>query len=92
MNQQDIAMTIQVELSPEAEASLKAQAALQGIELEQYALKVLEEAAASRPNGAGKLTRESLHAMLDRIGEGWENRPKLPTSAFSRESFYEERR
>jgi hypothetical protein len=85
-------MTIQLELGPETEASLKAQAALQGIELEQYALKVLEAAAASRPNGKGKLTSEGLHSMLDRIGEGAENRPKLPTSSFSRESFYEERR
>jgi hypothetical protein len=92
MNQREPAMTILLELDPETEAGLKAQAALQGIELEQYALKVLEEAAASRPNGVGKLTTESLHAMLDRIGEGWENRPQLPTSSFSRESFYEERR
>jgi hypothetical protein len=84
-------MTILLELDPEIAARLKAQAELQGIALEQYSTKLIEEAVASRPAGTGKLTRESLHAMLKRIGEGAENRPKLPTSAFSRDSFYEER-
>jgi len=71
---------------------LAAQAVSHGIALQQYASKLLEEAAAARPAAGSKLTRESLHALLDRIGEGAENRPKLPTSAFTRESFYEERR
>jgi hypothetical protein len=84
-------MTIEVEVSPELEADLKAEAALRGMDLSIYAGRLLEEHRATHPNSAGKLTREGLHAMLDRIGEGAENRPKLPTSAFSRESFYEER-
>jgi hypothetical protein len=84
-------MTIQLELAPQTEASLKAQAALQGIALEEYALKVLEEAAASRPAGAGKLTREGFHAMLKELQKGSEKLPKLATSSFSRESFYEDR-
>jgi hypothetical protein len=84
-------MTIQLELGPETEASLKAQAALRGIELEQYALKVLEEAAASRPNGAGKLTREGLRAMTRRLQLGSEKRPVLPPEATERASFYEGR-
>ena len=83
-------MTIQLELGPETEASLKAQAALQGIELEQYAIKVLEAAAASRPNGTGKLSREDFHAMLRELAEGSEAIPKLPTSAFSQESIYQD--
>ena len=85
-------MPILVELTPEAEANLAAQAVSHGIALQQYASKLLEEAAAARPAAGSKLTRESLHALLDRIGEGAENSPKLPTSAFTRESFYEERR
>jgi hypothetical protein len=84
-------MTILVELDPETEARLKAQAVRRGIALEQHASRLLEEAATPRPTGTGKLTREGLRAMLKRIGEGAENRPKLPTSAFSRESFYEDR-
>jgi hypothetical protein len=84
-------MTIQIELSPEKEFLLAEEAVLRGIAPEQYARKLLDEAISSRPAGRGKLTREGLHAMLKRIGEGAENRPKLPTSAFSRESFYEDR-
>jgi hypothetical protein len=84
-------MTILVEISSEAEANLVAQAVARGIALEQHASRLLEDAATPRPTGTGKLTCEGLHAMLKRIGEGAENRPKLPTSAFSRESFYEDR-
>jgi hypothetical protein len=83
-------MTILVEVSPEAEASLKAEAALRGMDLQKYAGKLLEEAAASRPNGAGKLTREEFHAMLRELAEDSEALPKLPTSAFNRESIYQD--
>jgi len=83
-------MTILVEVSPEAEASLKAEAALRGMDLQKYAAKVLEDAAASRPNGTGKLTREGFHTMLRELAEGSEALPKLPTSAFSRESIYQD--
>ena len=74
-------MTIEVEVSPELEASLAAEAALHGMELKRYAGKLLEE----------RLPRDDLHAMLKEVGEGWESRPTLPTSAFTRESFYEDR-
>jgi hypothetical protein len=84
-------MTIQLELDPDMEAGLKAQAALQGIALEQYALKVLEKAAASRLTGAGKLTREGLRAMTTRLQLGSEKRPVLPPEATERASFYEDR-
>jgi phage tail tape-measure protein len=84
-------MTILVEVSPEAEASLKAEAALRGMDLQKYADRLLEEAAIPRMAEKGKLTREGLHAMLKEVGEGSENLPKLPTSAFTRESFYEDR-
>ena len=55
-------MTMLVELDPETEARLKAQAMRHGVAPEQY---------------AGNFLRENL--------------PTLPTSAFSRESFYEGR-
>jgi hypothetical protein len=83
-------MTILVEVSPEAEASLKAEAALRGLDLQKYAAKVLEDAAASRSSGASKLTREEFQAMLRELAEGSEALPKLPTSAFSRESIYQD--
>jgi len=84
-------MTIQLELDPETAARLKAEADRRGMAPEQYLGELVTKTLRAQPAGPGKLTRESLHAMLDRIGEGAENRPKLPTSSFSRESFYEER-
>jgi hypothetical protein len=84
-------MTLQLELKPETEANLKAQAESQGVALEEFALKVLEERAASRPNAPRKLTKQGLHDMLKELAEGSENLPNLPTSSFTRESFYEDR-
>lgn len=84
-------MTIEVEISPELEASLAAEAALHGMELKRYAGKLLEERLPRNGAGREKLTRDDLHAMLKEVGEGWESRPTLPTSAFTRESFYEDR-
>jgi hypothetical protein len=84
-------MTILLELDPETEARLKAQAERRGMAPEQYAGEFLRENLPSRATEKGKLTREGLHAMLREVGEGSENLPKLPTSAFTRESFYEDR-
>jgi predicted transcriptional regulator len=83
-------MTILVELIPEVEASLKAEAALHGMDLQKYAGKLLEGAAIPRPAETGTLTREEFHTMLRELAEGSEALPKLPTSAFSRESIYED--
>lgn len=84
-------MTILLELDPETEARLKAQAERLGMAPEQYAGEFLRENLPSRVTEKGRLTREGLHAMLKEVGEGAENLPKLPTSAFTRESFYEDR-
>jgi len=84
-------MTIQLELDPETAARLKAQAERRGIAPEQYAGEFLRENLPPEPTGSGTLTREGLRAMLSEIGEGSENLPKLPTSSFTRESFYEDR-
>jgi len=84
-------MTIQVELSPETEARLSAGAQARGVALEQYAGTLLHDALASSATGSGKLTVEEFHKMLREIAEGSEKLPQLPTSAFSRESFYEGR-
>jgi len=83
-------MTILVEVSPELEASLTAEAALHGMDLQKYAGKLLEERRTIYAARSGTLTREEFHAMLRELAEGSEALPKLPTSAFSRESIYEE--
>lgn len=84
-------MTIQVELSPEVEARLAAQAVVRGVALETYASQLLQEATMTRLAGDGILTPADLRAMLREVAEGSESLPKLPTSAFSRDSFYKDR-
>lgn len=84
-------MTIQVELSPETEARLLAAAAQHGLAPEQYAGDLLHEALAVKNTAFVTLTAKELHSMLEEAGEGFEGRPSLPTSAFTRDSFYEDR-
>jgi hypothetical protein len=87
----DEAMTIQVKLGPETEARLAAEAEARGIPLESCAVALLDEVLASRASGSGKLTVDEVQRMLREIAEGSESLPHLPTSAFTRESFYEDR-
>ncbi|MGB6689569.1 MAG: hypothetical protein WBE76_17175 [Terracidiphilus sp.] len=84
-------MAIHIELSPEVGARLSSQAVVRGMALEAYASKLLQEAVAPHGTGTGVLTPDELRTMLREVAEGAENLPKLPTSAFSRESFYEDR-
>ena len=84
-------MTIRVELGPETEARLKAEAVAKGVSLEELAQQVLKEALAKRPFSHGSMTIEEFHRMLAAMGEGSERLPHLPSEAFSRESFYEDR-
>ena len=84
-------MTILVEISPEAEARLAAEAKSLGLALEEHASNILEQSSEQQVTGTGKLTRESLQAMFTELQAGSENLPKLPTSSFTRESFYEDR-
>ena len=84
-------MTIKVELNPEIEAWLAAGARARGMSIEQYAKSVLHEALAQNSEPSGQLTPEELQAMLKAIAEGSEQLPRVSTSAFTRESFYEDR-
>jgi hypothetical protein len=84
-------MTIQIELNPEIMEQLTAEAEAHGIALEEYAERLLREAIANRAEPRGQISVAELHAMLNAIAEGSEKLPKVPTSAFTRESFYEER-
>ena len=84
-------MTIQIELNPEVMGRLAAEAQARGIALEKCAESLLQEAIATRSEPQGELSVEDLRAMLRAIAEGSEKLPNLPTSAFTRESFYEDR-
>jgi hypothetical protein len=84
-------MTIRVELNPETEARLKAEARAKGLPLEKVAEQLLREALSERPSPQGQMSVEEFHRMLAAMAEGSERLPDLPTESFSRESFYEDR-
>lgn len=84
-------MTIRVELNPENEARLKAEARAKGLPLEKLAEELLKEALSQRPLSRGQMSIEEFHRMLEAMAEGSERLPDLPTESFSRESFYEDR-
>jgi len=88
-------MTIEIELNPEIEARLAAEARAQGIPLERAAELLLQKALASSlpaREGGGNLSLEEFHEMLRLLAEGSEKLPNLPTESFTRESFYEDQR
>ena len=85
-------MTIRIELTAEMMERLAAEAEAEGIVLEEYAERLLREAIATHAEAQGQLSVAELHAMLAGIAEGSEKLPNVPTSAFTRESFYEDRR
>ncbi len=84
-------MTIKIELKPELEARLVAGAQARGVPVEKYAESLLRNAMALQSEGNGQLSVEELHTMLAAIAEGSDKLPRLPTTAFTRESFYEGR-
>ncbi len=85
-------MTIRVELNPETEARLVAEARAQGLPAETIAERLLKDALSGRTPSRGLLSVEEFHRMLDAMAEGSETLPNLPTESFSRESLYENRR
>jgi hypothetical protein len=84
-------MTIKVELNPEIEARLIAEARSQGVPLEKLAERLLKEALTARSLPQRVLNADEFHRMLEGMAEGSEKLPDLPTESFSRESFYEDR-
>jgi hypothetical protein len=84
-------MTIQIELNPETEARLASEAQRLGVAPEAYAGALLQDALSPPSQESGRLTVQEVQAMLDGIAEGSEQLPKVATSSFSRESFYEDR-
>jgi hypothetical protein len=81
-------MTVRVELNPEMEARLVAEARSQGVPLEKLAERLLNEALTPSVLPHGELTIDEFHHMLEGMAMGSERLPNLPTESFSRESFY----
>ena len=79
-------MTVRLEIKPEIEATLAAQARARGIPLDAYLQVVIEELAQTKPVSPPAL--QDLRATLDALAEMGRGLPPLPSSAFSRESIY----
>jgi hypothetical protein len=71
-------MTVRLELKPELEAALNDLAKAQGLPLDAYLQRLIEGLARTQ------------HA-LDRLAEMGRGLPRVLSSAFSRESIYEDR-
>jgi hypothetical protein len=81
-------MTIRLELKPEIEASLNARAAARGVPLDAYLQKMIEDLA--RTQTAPSASLQEFRATLDRLAEMGKNLPHSPSTAFNRESIYED--
>ncbi len=81
-------MTVRLELKPDVEANLAAQARTRGVSLDAYLQDVIEEIA--RVDAAGPASLKEIEAALDALAEMGSGLPHLPSSAFSRENIYQE--
>ena len=81
-------MTVRLEITPEIEASLNAQAAAKGIPLDAYLQDVIEDLARAQAAPAANL--EEFRATLDTLGEMGGSLPHVPSAAFNRESIYQD--
>jgi hypothetical protein len=81
-------MTVRIELKPEVEANIAAQAQARGLSVEDYLQRVIEDQAGVQPNDPGY--PERLMRALDRLAEMGKDLPPLPSSALTRESIYQD--
>jgi hypothetical protein len=86
----EVSMTIRVELDPEMERQLAAEALARGMALELYVQRLLQEAMASRSRLHARASHEDFRAFLDALASKAPNVPQLRTESFSREMIYGE--
>jgi hypothetical protein len=83
-------MTIAIEVKPEVQAELAAQAAARGMDVPAYAAAVLEEAAHVPGGESHRLSPEQLERTLDEMAQFSHHIPSLPDEALSRASLYQD--
>ena len=81
-------MTVKLELNPEVEAALADRARARGVPLDAYLQGVIEDLVHARATTTP--SSERSRAALDRLAEMGKNLPHLPSSAFTRESIYQD--
>ena len=79
-------MTATLELNPEVEQQVLAQAQAAGLTVEAYLLSVIQAAASPVPGERASL--EEFEAAMDQMAECLDNVPVLAPEATSRESIY----
>lgn len=84
-------MTIQLELDPETEARLKAQAGRHGVAPEQYAGDFLRENLPNYATGTGRLKPGDVDKITKVMTAGSEHLPILPPEVNDWASYYEDR-
>jgi len=82
-------MTLTIDIKPELQAELARQAAAQGVGIDAYAARLLEEAAhLSGTKGTKGLSPAELENTLQEMARFSAKIPMLPDDALSRESLY----
>jgi hypothetical protein len=81
-------MTVRLELKPDVEANLAAQARARGVPLDAYLQSVIEDLA--RADAARPASFKEIEAILDALAEMGRDLPHLLSPAFSRESIYQD--
>ena len=82
-------MVITLNLPPEVEATLAAQARALGLQLNSFVQNLLEQQAGmGRAEQATNL--EQFEAELDALAQSSDKLPYLPPAALTRESFYQD--
>ena len=82
-------MTVHLDLKPDVEAKLMAQAQARGVTLDAYLQAVIDDL--GRADDAGAPGPKELEAALDALAGMGRDLPHLPSSAFTRESIYRDR-
>jgi len=83
-------MTILLELSPEMEARLAAEAQACGIALEEYAQRLLQQAIDFSPRLRSRASQDEFRSFLDALASKAPKAPQLRAETFSREMIYGE--
>jgi len=81
-------MSIIINIKPEAQAELTRQAAAHGVQPEDYAAALLEDAV--HTGAAKKLTPDQLDRTLQELAQYTHKIPLLPDEAFTREGLYQD--
>ena len=80
-------MTITIDLKPQVESQIAAQAAAQGLSVEAFVQKLLEKSVVSN-NSPDEISLEEFERDMDMLAEGLEHLPINYQGNYSREDIY----